>query len=378
MKIAYITLHWPRLKTSGIGKKMQRQIDTWQKNGHSVTCYMHLHSVEEQSNLVPAKYFFYNSAQNPLNLVKREITRSQALAELIKTVQHDKPDVIYLRWGMYASPLRKLFGKIPVVVEINTNDVREHRLLGFPLYLYNLLTRGITLRNASGLVFTTHELAAEPEFARFNAPGCVISNGIDLDSYQPLPAPHTPVPHLAFIGTPDLPWQGVEKLVSLAKMVTDIHIDIIGCSSLPGQDILPENMTLHGYLEKEQYRQVLAQASAAIGTLSLFKKGMQEAAPLKIRECAALGIPLILPYRDSDLHNLDIDTILEIPNTETNVTESFDSIHDFLYSMVGKRLERDRICELIDIHRKEDARLKFIEDCTMQIRQAGSRSIRMP
>ncbi|NMC45438.1 MAG: glycosyltransferase family 4 protein [Chloroflexi bacterium] len=363
MKIAYVTLHWPRTKTSGIGKKMQRQIDTWRKSGHSVTCYMHLHNVEEQSNLVPAKYFFYYSAQSPLNLVKREITRSQALAELITTVQHDEPDVIYLRWGMYANPLYKLFSKIPVVVEINTNDVREHRLLGFPLYLYNLLTRSITLRNASGLVFTTRELAAEPEFARFNTPRCVISNGIDLDAYQPLPAPHTPVPHLAFIGTPDLPWQGVEKLVSLAKMVTDIHIDIIGCSSLPGQEILPENMTLHGYLGEEQYRQVLAKASAAIGTLSLFKKGMQEAAPLKIRECAAYGIPLILPYRDSDLHDLNADTILEISNTETNLQKSATNIRDFLYSVAGKRLDHDLVNGLIDITAKESARLKFFETC---------------
>lgn len=366
MKIAYVTLHWPRTKTSGIGKKMQRQIDTWQKSGHSVTCYMHLHNVEEQSSLVPAKYFFYHSAQNPLNVVKREITRSQALAELITTVQRDEPDVIYLRWGMYANPLYKLFSKIPVVVEINTNDVREHRLLGFPLYLYNLLTRSITLRNASGLVFTTRELAAEPEFARFNTPRCVISNGIDLDAYQPLPAPHTPVPHLAFIGTPDLPWQGVEKLVSLAKMVTDIHIDIIGCSSLPGQEILPENMTLHGYLEKEQYRQVLAQASAAIGTLSLFKKGMQEAAPLKIRECAALGIPLILPYWDSDFHEISCDKILEIPNTQENVCRFAPLIHDFVYSMRGKRLERGEIFNLINIEIKENKRLNFFLDCINQ------------
>ena len=361
MRIAYVTMHWPRIAGSGIGMKMMRQIDCWRSAGHQVTCYMHLHDVQDARELIPAEYFFYRTAENPLAVPAREITRSQALKRLIQKVLADHPDIIYLRWSMYAVPLGKLFHTIPIVVEINTNDLLEHRLLGVFMNYYNQLTRSISLSGADGLVFTTHELAEDAAYTCFTGRRVVVSNGIDLDAYHSLPAPHTKTPHLTLIGTPDLPWQGVEKLVELAGDLPNIHIDIIGCKEIPGVADIPTNLTLHGYLGKAKYEKVLAGATAAIGTLSLYEKGMQEAAPLKIRECAAYGIPLILPYIDTDLNDLKCDEILKIPNTPDNLKQSKDQIHDFLYRMVGKRLKRKELHGLIDIKRKEQKRLDFFQ-----------------
>ncbi len=361
MKIAFITMHWARTATSGIGMKMIRQMDCWRAAGHQVTCYMHLHDVQDKGNLVPAQYFFYHSAKNPFAIPSREIHRSFALNQLIQKVLSDKPDVIYLRWGMYAAPIKKLFHKIPVVIEINTNDLLEHRLLGFFLDHYNQLTRSISLSAADGLIFTTQELAEDDAFSSYTSRRTVISNGIDLDEFHDITAPQTKNPHLAFIGTPHLPWQGIEKLVELAIQLPDIHIDIIGCDEIPGVSAIPNNLTLHGYLTKNEYEKILGRATAAIGTLSLYKKGMQEAAPLKIRECAAYGIPLILPYKDTDLDTLDCDEILKIPNTENNIEQSTSQIHDFLYAMRGKRLKRELIKDRIDITTKEHKRLDFFQ-----------------
>ena len=361
MKIAYVTLHWPRTRSSGIGKKMLRQMDAWEQAGHSVTCYMHLHETQNSHELLPAKYFIYQPVKGKFSLLRRETSRIHALKALIQTVILDKPDLIYLRWGMYAIPLKKMFQAVPVVVEINTNDVLEHRLLGPFLNLYNRLTRNILLSRADGLVFTTRELSLDPVFAKYSKQRIVVSNGIDLDTHEKIPVPNTAIPHLVFIGTPDLAWQGIEKLVQLAEKLRDIHIDIIGCDGIPGFKHIPKNMTFHGYLERTEYQQILAQATAAIGTLSLYKKGMGEAAPLKIRECAAFGIPLILPYKDTDLHNLPCDSILEIPNTENNIHENTGRIHDFLYHMQGKRLDVEKIQKLIDIRVKEKERLGFFE-----------------
>jgi len=200
----------------------------------------------------------------------------------------------------------------------------------------------------------------------------VISNGIDLEEYPFFPAPETELPHLAFIGTPGLPWQGVEKLIDLAKALPDIHIDIIGYDTIPGIDTIPSNVTLHGYLKMEKYRTILSKSTAAIGTISLYVKNMQEAAPLKIRECAAYGLPLILPYIDTDLHGLNYDVILELPNSENNIIDNVNRIHDFLYQMRGKRLERELIYDLIDIKVKETKRLKFFQNCAAMTNQKNS------
>ena len=341
--------------------KMMRQMNRWKSAGHQVTCYMHSHEVQDKRKLISAQYFFYRSIGNFLVIPLREFDRSSALSKLIQKVLSDNPDIIYLRWGMYTIPLRKLFHRIPVIIEINTNDLLQHRLLGFFLDHYNRLTRSISLSGADGLVFTTHELAEDPAFASFTRQRVVVSNGIDLDAYCSLSAPQTKIPHLVFIGTPDLPWQGVEKLVQLARDLTDIHIDIVGCSEIPGIADIPTNLTLHGYLGKVEYERVLAGATAAIGTLSLYEKGMQEAAPLKVRECVAFGIPLILPYIDTDLNDLQCSEILKIPNTADNIKRSENKIHEFLYRMVGKRLKRKELYGLIDIKRKEQKRLDFFQ-----------------
>jgi hypothetical protein len=42
-------------------------------------------------------------------------------------------------------------------------------------------------------------------------------------------------------------------------------------------------------------------ADIGIGTLSLYKKKMEEAAPLKVRSYLAKGIPVVIGYKDTDL-----------------------------------------------------------------------------
>ena len=70
-------------------------------------------------------------------------------------------------------------------------------------------------------------------------------------------------------------------------------------------------MHLHGYLSAGEYRRIIAGADAAISSLGLHRIGLEEASPLKSRECLALGLPLVLAYVDTDLHDLDADFLLE-------------------------------------------------------------------
>ncbi len=40
MRIAYVSLHWPRTLVSGVGKKIARQISAWTAAGHEVQFFM--------------------------------------------------------------------------------------------------------------------------------------------------------------------------------------------------------------------------------------------------------------------------------------------------------------------------------------------------
>lgn len=357
MRIAYVSLHWPRTHNSGVGKKIQAQIGTWNAMGHKARLFMHSTNHEPLSDLIEADYFFYQTAGK----LRTEFNRIVAARQMIAAIRAFRPDIIYLRYGIYAYPVHLLMHIAPVVEEINTNDLTQHEELGALYSTYNRLTRGVLLKRISGFVAVSHELATDTAFSAFRKPARVIANGIDLNTFQPLAAPNNKTPHLLFIGSPGNTWHGIDKLIQMASALPEFQVDIVGLNSIPGEDSLPNNLILHGYLNSQQYRDIMAKADVAISSLALHRIGLQEASPLKSRECLAFGLPLILAYKDTDLDGLECEFLLQIPNQEDNIQLNLESIRDFIYRMRGQRVVREKIAS-IDQHYKEMNRLAFFEE----------------
>ena len=293
--------------------------------------------------------------------MRTELNRIFAMQRLVAAVHTFHPDVIYLRYGIYVFPAHRLKDIAPVAEEINTNDLTQHEGLGGVYSLYNRLTRGILLRCVSALVTVSRELAASPAFASYAKPTRVIANGWDLDGFPQLPAPSNATPRLVFIGNPGYVWHGVDKLVALMRLHPDLQLDIVGYDALPGLEPLPDNITLHGYLALAEYRKVLSCADVAISSLALHRVQLEEASPLKSRECLAFGIPLVVAYVDTDLDSLNCDFLLKISNKEDNIQTHATGIRDFAYRMRGRRVDRDMIAPLIGATSKERSRLSFFE-----------------
>ena len=88
---------------------------------------------------------------------------------------------------------------------------------------------------------------------------------------------------------------------------------------------------------------------------------LEEASPLKSRECLAFGLPLVVAYADTDLDGVPCDFLLKIPNKEDNIQTHGQLIRDFAYRMRGKRVERRHILQ-IDQGIKEAERLDFFQE----------------
>ncbi|MDO9300166.1 MAG: glycosyltransferase family 4 protein [Anaerolineales bacterium] len=357
MRIAYISLHWPRTRNSGVGKKIQSQIAAWNTMGHEARLFMHTSQHEPQSELIEADTFFYTAAGK----IKTEINRIKAMTRMIAAIRNFRPDLIYLRYGIYVYPAHLLMDIAPVVEEINTNDLTQHEELGGIYSLYNRLTRGIFLRNIRGLVTVSRELAVSPAFASYRKPTRIIANGVDLKSFTPLPPTSNKIPRLVFIGSPGCLWHGVDKLIMLAKLIPDVHLDIVGYSELPEHEPLPENIALHGYLGMQAYQNVLASADVAISSLALHRVQLEEASPLKSRECLAFGLPLIVAYIDTDLDPQSCNFLLKIPNKEDNIQTHYQAIRNFAYQIQGSRVDRNQIIKL-DQANKEIDRVRFFSE----------------
>ena len=355
MRIAYITIHIaPELMRGGVGKKIKTQLDLWRKAGHQVVLF----------SLTPDTIPFSEERQfifdAKTNLLKREANRALGLIRMLDAVRIYQPDIIYLRFGLYSYPLHKLFKIAPTVLEVNSDDRVEYSTRGKFFYWLNRLTRGLTFSPAAGVIAPTQELARIYPLKKDQATA-IISNGVNVDSVDVLPPPENIKPVLTLVGSPGMNWHGVDKLIRFAQANPDVFVNIVGYSPTDVEQPIPANVIMHGYLTYAQIREVLVKTDVACGTLALHRKNMQEACPLKVREAVLYGLPLLLGYYDTDLSDLNLPTVLQIPNTEDNLTTYAEQVRNFAFAMMGKRLDFYAVAPYLDQSKKEEDRLAFFE-----------------
>jgi hypothetical protein len=99
-------------------------------------------------------------------------------------------------------------------------------------------------------------------------------------------------------------------------------------------------------------------AIAALGSLALYKNGMHEACPLKVREYLALGLPVIGACADTDIPD-DAHYYLRLPNDAAPLAPHRDAIAAFIEHWRGRRVAREAVAHL-DTSVKEAARLAFM------------------
>ncbi|MFN8435224.1 MAG: glycosyltransferase family 4 protein [Anaerolineales bacterium] len=355
MRIAYVTIHIaPEIMRGGVGKKIRTHIALWREKGHEVTLF----------SLTPAEIPFREERQflfdAKTNLLKREANRALSMKRMLKSVREYQPDIIYLRFGLYSYPLHEIHKISPVVVDTNSNDVDEYRKKGLFFYWINRLTRDLTFGPASGVVSPSYELV-DILVPKHDKPVCVVANGVDLNDVEILPAPKNAHPVLTLVGTPGMSWHGVDKLIEFAKRYPEITVNIVGYGSGDIEGNVPANVKLHGFLNSQQVKDVLAGTDVACGTLAFHRNKMHEASALKVREALTFGIPVLIAFRDTDLNDVQVDTILRIPNTEDNVLHYAEDIRDFAYRMMGKRVDLSVVGPYLDQRKKEEKRLAFFE-----------------
>lgn len=347
MKIAYV-IPMNISNQLGVVSKVCTTLALWKSRSHEASLYTLIGSAENAA-LFPANShltFASNSMVGRVIGVKR----------LLNSVRLWKPDIVYMRYGLYYPWLDEFFSSFPVVLEVNSNYQQEYRVTSLGKSIYHEITKGRVLRKAKGVVAVTYEIAKT--LGNLRQPVVTIANGVDLDGYPTSNPPQNQHPRLAFIGTPGYAWHGVEHVIEIAERFPKWYIDIIGMtnSTYPSK----ENVKFHGLLPKSAYQDILRKADIALGTLAFYRKGMNEGSPLKVREYLAFGLPTIIGYTDTDF-SPPPPFILQIPNTPTAVRDNLENIEQFVNTWKGKRIPKHMV-QHIDITTKEDTRLQFFEN----------------
>lgn len=352
MKIAYLGQMADVATENGISKKIRAQAMHWRGAGCDVRYF----------SLVPSPAVWPGLSPLPAELIVRghplqRIARSLHLARQIRAW---RPDVIYFRYAYHSAGLPALFRAVPTVAELNSDDLAEYPVtLSAAKLLYHRLTRRRILAACRAFVPVTHEL--DNRFRAFAKPSCVIANGLDLAEFPPAPPPdaHAPL-RLVFVGSAGTPWHGLDRIAELASLFPDARFDVIGTEPFAA----PPNVTRHPHLARAAYTPLLHQATAALGTLALFRKSMDEACPLKVREYLAAGLPVLAAYRDTDVPE-GADYFLRLANNDAPLAPERDRIAAWLGRWRGRRVPREAIQHL-DTSVKEARRLAFLREAAGQ------------
>ncbi|MEK6247459.1 MAG: glycosyltransferase, partial [Planctomycetales bacterium] len=356
-RIAYV-LERDISRDDGVVKKVAAQVGCWQGMGHETGIF-----ALSAGEGVAAELERYSVDVEPWQRWRDWWAR---FPRLVDRVLQWQPEIVYFRFSSCFPAVKRLMRAVPTVLEINTDDVAEYRTtMTRKAYAYHLVSRGRLFRLAHGLVTMTSELAEL--YQSHNKPVVVVPNGIDLSSVSLVPAPENQQPRLIFLGEGDKPWHGVDKILRLAEMFPDWHFDVIGMA-MPNCN--RPNVVVTDFKNASDYGSLLAAADVGVGTLALHRKAMEEAAPIKVREYLAAGLPAMIAYRDPDFLQ-PVPFLLRLPNTVANIETNRDHIRAFMMRAKGMRVPRESIRHL-DYSEKEQARVDFFERVLAASRTTGS------
>jgi hypothetical protein len=359
MKIAYV-IDTDISEPNSILTKVSSQTDVWRQLGHTVQI-ISLRSHAPHTSLQDATICSITNE----SLIYKIFSYPRAIYRLETILKQYEPDIIYMRYFRYLPALVGVLKRTaPYILEINTDDLSEAASSSVVKQLYCRLTRALLLQESSGMVYVTQELHHNQNFKQFNKPSTIIANGIATSDYQGFQRQISYPLRCVFIGTAQLPWHGVDKIILLAHHFLEYHFDIIGMQAKELKHLkLSKNITFYGALSLQESKQIIQKAVVGIGTLSLYEKQMDEASPLKTRQYLAQGLPVIIGYEDTDLLQHRPDFVLQLPNTPKNIETNLDPIKNFIEAMAHyDSLTISRFAqEHLDVLLKEQRRLSFFK-----------------
>ncbi len=352
MTIAYLIDYLPG-DASGVMQKVTQQSSIWSKHGHKVyfISFKNMTIYDENWDVLYREKFL-DIKSSRFATALRLFYSAYNLKKLLKNIEFD---ILYMRYQLYMPFLRGALKQSKVIMEINSDDTLEYKLNSKLTDLYNRYSRNLILKEVNAFVCVSEEL--KEKFVYLNKPAVVIANGIATKEYIMAEETTNSKPVIVFIGSPGQDWHGLDKIVKMAKTFKHWQFKVIGTS---GKDL--DNLHYLGYLSHQKSSEIIAQSDIGIGTLSLYKTGLQEASPLKTRQYLACGLPIIYAYKDTDLPEKS-DFALRLKNCKDNIDRQI--IREFVEKVFGKKeirlMAREFADNVLDYNNKEKLRLSFFQ-----------------
>ncbi len=357
----------------GVIQKIVSQINSWNYYGHEVQVFCITPDAYRQSSLYASKVKINTYVEGgKLKKAKNYLLDIFKLSKFHKKIEKDlnsfNPEIVYVRNTFYQPYIGRIVKQYIGVYEYNTSELKEYKLLAKTFfkykiaYVYYLFFYKSFFKSFKGVSCVTYEL--EDEFKGSINPHVdtmVIPNAIDLEKEQKILKRKevNKIPNLLFIGTPGANWHGLDAIEKLAeKTMGKLNFHIIGFENT---NPVTSNITYHGFMMKEDYQKIFDMCDIGIGTVALYRKKMNEACPLKVREYLVNGLPIIICYEDTAFKRELPKWVIQLPNREDSLLNNYHKIIDFCNHYLNKRIKTEMVRPYIDSLLFEKKRLAFFE-----------------
>jgi hypothetical protein len=341
-----------------------------------------------------------NANKGYLNTINTDKIFYKKLTEYI-IAKNYKQDRIIMRYPL-ASPglleLAKAFDGT-IVFEHNTKEAEEVKLsIGrknyarfslrpskfffwlsekkLPLYFENNLAPKV-FRYAHSGACVTSEIAAYEKKRCSDYRTFVSSNFYNVNETALIKRSYDPGKEPLCVGmivTTTAAWYGLERLIrSFSKVQKDFRLLLAGIDpdnselkSLLSRYKITENFSALGKLPKERLNEFYSQVHVCLGSLALFKIGMNYASTLKVKESVSCGMPVAPGYFEEDFYNNPEfkPFYFQIPNDNSDI--DFVSLQEFtqqFYSDESKQQKlRDLAMKYLDVNVKVKQLVKNISE----------------
>ena len=354
---------------SGVRKKVISKIENLNTNDSTCKGISFSNEISELVQL--SSYFtilpFQKKRIKFFNTSYQSKLMYQALNLFLEEHINDYTHIIF-RYPLASYSLFKLVKKYKnkIIFEHNTKEIEEISLQSIqfrnslqfsfkPGYFIYILERGFfqlwqekyfgkkIFKYANSGIAVTNEIA-NYEMNRYNTYKVnVITNGIEIESCQ-LRNLHqftcNELNMFMLLGG-GASWHGIDRIIkSLENYQGEkkITLDLIGNLSECDLKMISESsvnnqIKIIASVNTNDLNKKLDHYHIGIGTLSAYKKSLNEATPLKTREYVARGFPILIGYTDTDIVNhCEFQTYCyQIPNNESLI--NMESLFQFVKSV---------------------------------------------
>ncbi len=350
LRIAYF-LDWkfdPRL---GVPSKVRMQILTWQELGHQVVLYA----------VIPKKYekqWLENFPGVNIYCYSSIFGRYNSRGKSVKAIWERQFSFVYMRFGILTPSQLRLIRKTPTVLELNTLNRQEAKHRGIFLKILNFYSEKIGLSACLCACAVTNEIANTFEKENPKLVVGTFPNSIRLSEIPVLESVNNFRPQMVFVGSPNLTWHGVDKLIKIAENHLNFDFHIVGATDLILNN---KNIFTHSSIYGEDLYSFLTGMDVAFSSLALERNKINQGSPLKTRLYLACGLPVISSYQDSGL-SFELESFLNLGiDFDKNMELTNAKISKFVKEWKGIRVNRSSISS-IDSLKVEKLRLNFIKN----------------